>query len=220
MTLAESGEDPWRFLRDGSNTAQRAIRLVVHGRSQGVVPPCISQCADRLQERRSAPVQLEVLTSDDCVPPPSEPVWLIPLLLMPGSHVRIDLPVIRCRLAESQPQITLLPFLGAWPVWWSLVRRDLARVAARSDLILIHHPLRSGVADRFLTTLAQRLGHPLIAFEDWPAYAARVPHAKPFPLVLAPNRMSAELSPPAVAAPLLERPLLRDGLIDLLAALP
>ena len=220
MTLAESGEDPWRFLRDGSNTAQRAIRLVVHGRSHGVVPPCISECADRLQERRSAPVQLEVLTSDDCVPSPSEPVWLIPLLLMPGSHVRIDLPVIRCRLAESQPQITLLPFLGAWPVWWSLVRRDLARVAARSDLILIHHPLRSGVADRFLPTLAQRLGHPLIAFEDWPAYAARVPHAKPFPLVLAPNRMSAELSPPAVAAPLLERPLLRDGLIDLLAALP
>ena len=220
MTLAESGEDPWRFLRDGSHPAQRAIRLVVHGRSQGVVPPCISQCADRLQERRSAPVQLEVLTSDDCVPSPSEPVWLIPLLLMPGSHVRIDLPVIRCRLAVSQPQITLLPFLGSWPVWWSLVRRDLARVAAGSDLVLIHHPLRAGVADRFLSTLAQRLGHPLIAFEDWPAYAARVPHAKAFPLVLAPNRMSAELSPPAVAAPLLERPLLRDGLIDVLAALP
>jgi hypothetical protein len=220
MSLAESPQDPWAFLRSKAWSGHDAIRLVVHGRSEGLVSACITEFVARLQRRREAPVELEVLTADHSSASSSGSLWLIPLLLLPGSHVRIDLPLIRRRLIQSYSRVTLLPFLGAWPAWWTLVSQDLQQARFGPNTTLIHHPLRSGVAERFLSSLSRRLGCPLTSFEDWPDYRALHPEASPFPLVLAPNRLSAEMSPPSVTVPLLERPLLRDGLIDLLAALP
>lgn len=220
MSLAESPQNPWELLRCDARSGHDAIRLVVHGRPQGLVPACVTDFVDRLQRRRKAPVDLEVLTAEHHPAASSNSLWLIPLLLFPGTHVRIDLPAIRRRLIQSYSRVTLLPFLGAWPAWWTLVSQDLEQARFGPNTTLIHHQLRSGVADRFLWSLSRRLGCPMTSFDDWPDYRARHPDASPFPLVLAPNRMSAEMTPPSVTAPLLERPLLRDGLIDLLAALP
>ena len=86
--------------------------------------------------------------------------------------------------------------------------------------VLIHHPLRPGVADRFLAMLASRLALPLVPFDAWPEFQQRHPRARPLPLTLAPNRMTDALSEAGGLPPLLEHPPTRQALIDLLVSLP
>ena len=220
MTSAGTAIDPWPLLRNsGSSRERRVLRLVVHGRSGGVVPECFITLADAVQQRRGAPVQLEVLTSADQPPRPESSTWLIPLLLWPGAHARIDLPAIRQRLQSAGAVVTMLPFLGAWPLWWDAVELVLHRLHV-SDAVLVHHPLRSGVADRFLVSLASRLDLPLVPFDCWPSHRLQHPQATPLPLTLAPNRMTDALREAGGLPPLLEHPLTYQALIDLLAALP
>ncbi|MEC8440706.1 MAG: DNA mismatch repair protein MutS [Cyanobacteriota bacterium] len=220
MTSASPGSDPWPLLRNSaSSSSVRALRLAVHGRSGGAVPDCLHSLVKDLQLQRLAPVQLEVLTA--LAPPdhPPEPSWLIPLLLWPGAHARIDVPAIRNRLRQQGSSVTMLPFLGAWPRWWTAVAQALPRVEAER-FVLVHHPLRPGVADRFLIGLSRRLGMPMLSFDQWPAHQALHPGDCPLPLALAPNRMTESLSEAGGLPPLLEEPLIRQVLIDLLAALP
>ena len=220
MTSAGTAIDPWPLLRNsGSVRERRALHLVVHGRSGGVVPDCFIALADAVQQRRGALVQLEVLTSADQPPRPESSTWLIPLLLWPGAHARIDLPAIRQRLQSAGAVVTMLPFLGAWPLWWDAVELVLHRLHV-SDAVLVHHPLRSGVADRFLVSLASRLDLPLVPFDCWPSHRRQHPQATPLPLTLAPNRMTDALREAGGLPPLLEHPLTYQALIDLLAALP
>lgn len=220
MTSAGTAIDPWPLLRNrGSCRERRVLRLVVHGRSGGVVPDCFISLVDEVQTLRGAPVQLEVLTSADQPPRPESSTWLIPLLLWPGAHARIDLPAIRHRLQSAGAEVTMLPFLGAWPLWWDAVDVVLHRMNV-SDAVLVHHPLRSGVADRFLVSLASRLELPLVPFDRWPSHRRQHPQATPLPLALAPNRMTDALREAGGLPPLLEHPLTYQALIDLLAALP
>ena len=220
MTSAGMAIDPWPLLRNSaSGSAARALRLVVHGRSGGAIPACLNSLVEDLQQQRSAPVQLEVLTASAPPDHPPEPSWLIPLLLWPGAHARIDVPAIRNRLRQQGSSVTMLPFLGAWPRWWTAVAQALPRVEAER-FVLVHHPLRPGVADRFLIGLSRRLGMPMLSFDQWPAHQALHPGDCPLPLALAPNRMTESLSEAGGLPPLLEEPLIRQVLIDLLAALP
>ena len=79
--------DPWPLLRKSSSGGKlRSIRLVVHGRAGGEVPACLDRLVIELQQRRDALVQIEVLTSDLLPNAPSQPGWLVPLLLLPGAH--------------------------------------------------------------------------------------------------------------------------------------
>ena len=83
--------------------------------------------------------------------------WLVPLLLLPGSHARCDVPQIRDRLRSEGVVVKPLPFLGSWEFWWLLMSRWIADVAAQHPSIaLIHHPLRPGLPDRFLASLHRR----------------------------------------------------------------
>tara|TARA_B100002051_G_scaffold267589_1_gene296290 strand:+ start:400 stop:1047 length:648 start_codon:yes stop_codon:yes gene_type:complete len=212
--------DPWPLIRKRTSMARaNALHLVVHGRSGGAVPACIHSLISELRERRQAPIQLETLTADSIPPKSVEPVLLVPLLLWPGAHVRQDLPAIRRRLRLAGNDVTMLPFLGAWPLWWQLVA-SLLDVTAAQTAVLVHHPLRSGVADRFLAHLSNRLERPLIALDRWAAYQNAHPGSVPLPIALAPNRMTEALSEADGLPPLLDHSLIRQGLIDLLAALP
>ena len=60
----------------------------------------------------------------------------------------------------------------------------------------------------------------MLSFDQWPAHQALHPGDCPLPLALAPNRMTESLSEAGGLRPLLEEPLIRQVLIDLLAALP
>jgi len=214
---------PWPLLRNPSFCSERsALRLVVHGRSGGRIPACCLALADAVSTARQTPVLIEALTAE--TPPPSPRLqhqWLVPLLLLPGSHVRHDLPAIRQRLRGLGATVTLLPFLGAWRPWVSMLRLWLSRsMAEPSHRVVVHHPLRPGPAERYLHHLARELACPLVPADAWQAFAQRSPASYPLPLALAPNRMSEVLRQAGGSAALLEDPVIRSGLIDLLVALP
>ncbi|MDB4651371.1 DNA mismatch repair protein MutS [Synechococcus sp. AH-551-E05] len=220
MTPGDLAVDPWPLLRNRSSASQQcAIRVVVHGRSGGAVPWCLSSFVHDLQSQRSAPVQLQALTAEACPFMPDRPLLLIPLLLWPGAHARTDVPAIRQRLRFDGGEVTMLPFLGAWPLWWSLVA-SFVQCQLEPGSVLVHHPLREGVADRFLRMLSASLNLPLVSFDRWPAHQTQHPEARPIPLALAPNRMTESLHQADAPSPLLEQPSIREGLLDLLACLP
>ena len=220
MTSAGRVIDPWPLLRnDASDRERQGLHLVVHGRSGGVVPDCLASLPDLLAQRRSAPVQLEVLTAEQPVSALPQSSWVVPLLLLPGAHARTDVPAIRNRLLGAGASVRLLPFLGSWGNWWNAVLAALP-ASERADAVLVHHPLRPGVADRFLTMLSSRMALPLVPFDACPAFQQLHPRAWPLPLALAPNRMTEALSEAGGLPPLLEYQPTRQALIDLLVSLP
>ena len=83
----QGASDPWPLLRKrGELSGATALRLVIHGRSGGLVPPCLQYIVDAVAECRTAPVELEVLTAEHPSPVQCGSQWLVPLLLLPGSH--------------------------------------------------------------------------------------------------------------------------------------
>jgi hypothetical protein len=179
------------------------------------------QIVDAVAARRAAPVELEVLTSDHPSPVQCASQWLVPLLLLPGSHARNDVPLIRDRLKAEGVVVKSLPFLGAWNCWWVLMARWIEDVAARNaSLALVHHPLRPGLSDRFLASIQRRFDLPVVSFDAWDQFAKDHPNVVPLPLSLAPNRMSEALRQAGGMPSLLEDPQLRQGLIHCLALLP
>ena len=221
-TSALVGFDPWPLLRKRAEAGRAVgLRLVIHGRSGGVVPPCLQQLLVAVSERREAPVEFEVLTAEHPKPARCDSQWLVPLLLLPGSHARCDVPQIRDRLRGEGVAVKSLPFLGSWEFWWLLMSRWIADVATQHpSLALIHHPLSPGLSDRFLTSLYRRIDLPVVPFDRWDRFALDHPNMTPLPLSLAPNRMSEALRQAGGLPSLLEDPELRQGLIHCLAALP
>jgi len=128
-------------------------------------------------------------------------------------------PAIRQRLRIDGARVTMLPFLGAWPLWWGLVASSIQRQLEPGS-VLVHHPLREGVADRFLAMLSVSLNLPLVSFDCWPEHQTQHADARPIPLALAPNRMTESLRQVDAPPPRLEDPSIRQGLLDLLACLP
>ena len=215
--------DPWLLLRKRHQGSVRwGIRLIVHGRSGGVVPGCLLSLAEEVEKRRGASAQIEALTAEVSPEPVLRRNWLVPLLLLPGSHARDDVPVIRKRLQAQGLRTCRLPFLGSWPAWWLLLQQVVEQQdLSRGEPVLVHHPLRSGRGDRFLPRLEKQLGIPAVSAEDWQAYqAASLRPCQPLPLALAPNRMSLALREAGGMPPLLEIEAVRLGLIELLTALP
>jgi hypothetical protein len=60
----------------------------------------------------------------------------------------------------------------------------------------------------------------LVSFDRWPEHQTQHPDDRPIPLALAPNRMTESLHRVDGSTPLLEDPLIRQGLLDLLGCLP
>jgi sirohydrochlorin ferrochelatase len=196
------------------------IRLVVHGRRGGEIPQCLIRLADDLARLRRAPVEVEALTAAPLATDPQRSYWLLPLLLLPGTHARSDVPQIRERMRQAGGSVTLLPFLGAWPQWWDLLRRWIAALERDGrSAVVVHHPLRPGLADRYLDMLEEKLGCALVAFDAWEEYLQQHPAAWPLPLALAPNRMAEALRQAGGVSSLLDDPQLRAGLVSLLSLL-
>lgn len=215
------------------------LLLLVHGRSGGCIPAELQQLAAELQRRRGAVVQLLALTDPQpprlpAADPLAPATTLVPLLLLPGSHVRQDLPRLTAELRRQGP-VRRLPFLGSWPLWQRALAaelRDLAAMAADPAQLplLLHHPLQGPLAERFLGLLAHHCSARCLAagFEGaaelpWRAGGAAAVTPAVLPLALAANRLTDTLrlqAPELAACPLLERPPLRRLLLESLAALP
>lgn len=230
--------------------------LLVHGRQGGVIPEVLQDLGSELASRRGAPVLLQALTADQ---PDGDPgFWeaarragsfsLVPLLLLPGAHVRQDLPAIAAAWRERAcPEVSLrtLPFLGAWPHWQRVLASVLAEARRKAaahpgaspvDALWLHHPLEGPLASRYLAMLAAVLAAPgLAAPYTESAQALKGQPADPLvllPLTLAANRLSESLTERLTSAssvfpgswtllpPLLEIPALRQHLLSALEALP
>lgn len=200
------------------------LLLVVHGRSGGELPCELLQLAAELEQRRGSPVRLQALTAG--APPettdflrPDRALTMVPLLLLPGGHVRHDLPAI-VRHWRRQARVRHWPFLGAWPCWQQALRQELVRLGPKPWLL--HHPLEGALAVRFLAHLARVCGARCLAV---PSTADRLTEEKPritapaLLLALAANRLTAQLAD-QVGPPLLQRPALRELLLTELEALP
>ncbi len=222
------------------------LLLVVHGRTGGVIPEVYRQLARELEQRRQAPVALQALTAP--LPAPgsdpalSDPrLTLVPLLLLPGNHARVDVPALARQLgltpavARAGAGVRRLPFLGAWPAWQRALAAELAALAdplasgegsPSQPPLLLHHPLEGRLAPRYLEHLQRRLGCRCLAapYSSQHSEALALAIDGPvLPLALAANRLTERLEPQLgrlQAAPLLERPRLRQLLVDQLAALP
>lgn len=204
--------------------------LVVHGRQGGLIPTELLDLAAELERRRGVPVLLQALTA--AAPQASVAFQqaahraggaiLVPLLLVPGSHARVDVPAIAAHWRQALG-LRALPFLGAWPAWQRALAEELAAIGGNATPLLLHHPLEGPLAARYLRLLEQRCGCRCI-----PApYSAADPtdlalspflagDAAVLPLALAANRLCERLGLPA----LLERPRLRQLLLRQLEALP
>jgi hypothetical protein len=214
---------------------QRHLRLsplvlLVHGRQGGVIPQALRELAAELEECRGVPVLLQALTAP---PPEVGPAFqwaaqraggatLVPLLLLPGSHVRVDLPAIAADWRASGP-LRLRPFLGAWPAWHQALAEELETVGGEPEPLLMHHPLEGVMAGRYLRLLEQRcrcrcVAAPYSAADsaDTLLPASLAGSGAALPLALAANRLCERLQVP----PLLERPGLRKVLLHQLELLP
>ncbi len=230
-----------RLQRRLAATPVQPLLLVVHGRSGGALPAELVSLAAELERRRGAPVRLQALTAS--APPDGAPLLaaglpltLVPLLLLPGGHVRHDVPAIAAHW-RRHTQVRRLPFLGAWPCWQRALRRELqelqeAGARGQERPLLLHHPLAHPLAERYLAWLERVCGGRAVptaygaTANTAAAYSAAEPEdpslsfvAPALPLVLAANRLTERLPGPT-GVPLLQRPRLRAVLLDALEALP
>jgi len=216
--------------------APAPLLLVVHGRAGGTIPAELQELRHHLQIRRGAPVLLQALTAGadsgpepraeapgpDIDPAGAGPLTLVPLLLLPGSHVRHDIPAIAAAWRRRGP-LRRLPFLGAWPAWQRALALEAASLAATAPTppMLLHHPLEGRVAQRYLQLLSRRTGLRCLAV-PYGATATSppvIPATPALPLTLASNRLCDALGD-SRALPLLGRPRCRAALLALLEALP
>lgn len=212
------------------------LLLLVHGRAGGVVPAELTRLATELRQRRRAPVEILTLTAPS---PPEEPHaderaadrrvphTLVPLFLLPGSHVRVDVPGLAAVRARRAP-LRRVPFLGAWPAWQQALAREAAALQSppggreHSLPRLLHHPVEGPLARRYLRHLER-----VCRVHCHPApYSATapddllLPSAGPLlPLALAANRLTDSLGD-RLGPPLLARHRCRAAVLSLLTSLP
>ena len=128
MTPGEPHLDPWPLLRNSAFASkQAAFRMIVHGRSGGVVPSCLSSFVEDLQSRRSAPVQLQALTAEERPLLPNRPWFCFPCCsgqapMLESMYQRF---VKACDSTEQRSRCFLFLVLGRFGGgWWPLHYTD------------------------------------------------------------------------------------------------
>jgi len=203
------------------------LLLVVHGRAGGTIPSVLIELAQELERRRGAPVRLQALTAASLPDPDAlasgpgqPPLTLVPLFLLPGGHVRHDLPAIAAHWRRLGP-LRRLPFLGAWPVWQQALAAEVAALAP-APVRLLHHPLEGPLPGRFLAHLERISGARVQAAPYSSDQLDSLMQSLPgpaIPLALAANRLTDTLKD-RLAPPLLERARCQAVLLTHLEALP
>ena len=221
-TTSQSNLNPWPLLPKANFEASpKDIHLVVHGSSGGRVHDLVSSIASAVSKQRGCHVQVEALTAGEPPLKSCKSVWLVPLFLLPGTHVRYDIPQIRDRLRMQAVEATLLPFLGSWNALYFSLLEFIRTKSEFSRIALIHHPLRPGIASRYLFSLKKRLQVPIISWDHWKEFQSTSKKKYyPIPFALTPNRNTTDLLPSNGPSSLLEIQLFKSQIIRVLGALP
>ena len=199
----------------------RDLRLVVHGSEGGKVHPIVNYLVKEVEQIRGSSVELEILTQGKFQLSKSSSIWLIPLLLLPGKHVCDDLPVIVERLRKQGVKTNLLPFLGSWPYWLSILENLIDLESNIATPILLHHPLNNGMGKIFLNSIRKRLDIPIIPWTEWHRYKDQSKNnLSPIPYSLSPNKNTEGLREHDSISSLLEVRCFLLALIKMLVELP
>jgi hypothetical protein len=226
ISLAATAVDLLARLPDAGPSLLRPppapLLLLVHGRAGGLIPTELLELAGEVEHLRGAPVRLQALTAAEA-PQQVElrhrvgaALTLVPLFLLPGTHVCHDVPAIAAAWRASGP-VRRLPFLGAWPAWQQALVEEAGGLRC-----LVHHPVEGDLPRRYLGHLSRITGAACVpspySAEDLEELTLAI-RTGALPLALAANRLTDSL-PALLGPPLLQRPRFRQLLQEQLGALP
>ena len=199
------------------------LHLLVHGSRGGEIHPSLLSLVDQLKKHKNRSVSIEALTDDNPkqIDLGNRSMFLVPLFLLPGSHVCIDVPKIFKRFKDDGQNIKLFPFLGSYMPWLSLID-DL--ITSQSSLVkpaLIHHPVSSDTSSAFLKSLENFLNIPLYSWSRWNQdIFNKEKNYLPIPYLLTPNKNVEIDSKGEQLKSLLELEIIHLGLVNILGNLP
>ena len=199
------------------------LHLLVHGSRGGAIHSSLLSLVDQLKKHKNRSVSIEALTDDNPkqIDLGNRSMFLVPLFLLPGSHVCIDVPKIFKRFKDDGQNIKLFPFLGSYMPWLSLID-DL--ITSQSSLVkpaLIHHPVSSKTSSTFLKSLENFLNIPLYSLSRWNQDIFNgEKNYFPIPYLLTPNKNLEIDSKEEELKSLLEIEIIHRGLVDILGNLP
>ena len=199
------------------------LHLLVHGSRGGEIHSSLISLVDQLKRVKNRSVSIEALTQDN--PPQidigTQSMFLVPLFLLPGSHVCTDVPKIFKRFKEDGQNIKLFPFLGSFVPWLSLIGDWISNQSSLDKPALIHHPVSSKTSSNFLKSLENFLNIPLYSWSRWNQDIFNG-HKNyfPVPYLLTPNKNLEIDSKEEELKSLLEIEIIHRGLVDILGNLP
>ncbi len=199
------------------------LHLLVHGSRGGEIHPSLLSLVDQLKRQKNRSVSIEALTDDnpEQIDIANRPMFLVPLFLLPGSHVCIDVPKIFKRFKEEGQNIKLFPFLGSFMPWLSLIDDLISSQSPFVNPALIHHPVSSDTSSAFLNSLEKFLNIPLYSWSRWNQdIFNKGKNYLPIPYLLTPNKNVEIDFKGEQLKSLLELEIIQLGLVKILGNLP
>tara|TARA_Y100001968_G_scaffold303118_1_gene316996 strand:- start:200 stop:1012 length:813 start_codon:yes stop_codon:yes gene_type:complete len=202
---------------------QHHLHLLVHGSRGGEIHSSLISLVDQLKRYKNRSVSIEALTQDN--PPQidigTKSMVLVPLFLLPGSHVCTDVPKIFDRFKEDGQKIKLFPFLGSFEPWLLLIGNWIINQNSIDKPALIHHPVSSETSSVFLKSLEKFLNIPLYSWSRWNREIFKSEkNYCPIPYLLTPNKNVEIDTKGDELKSLLEIEIIHQGLVNLLGNLP
>ena len=199
------------------------LHLLVHGSKGGEIHSSLISIIEQLKRYKNRSVSIEALTQE--VPPKVEidkkSMLLVPLFLLPGTHVCNDVPKIVKRFQDDGKNIKLFPFLGSFHPWLLLIGDWISNQSSFCKPALIHHPVVSDVSTTFLKSLGIFLNIPLYSLSRWNQdIFDRANTLSPIPYFLTPNKNAEIESKGEQLKSLLEIDMINRGLVNILGNLP
>ena len=199
------------------------LHLLVHGSRGGEIHSSLISLVDQLRKYKNRSVSIEALTQDkpSQIDIGTKSMFLVPLFLLPGTHVCTDVPKIFQRFKEDGHNIQLFPFLGSLHPWLSLIDDWISNHSSFDKPALIHHPVASEVSTTFLKSLEILLNIPLYSWSRWNHDICDGDNSCcPIPYFLTPNKNVEIESKGEQLQSLLEIDVIHRGLVNILGNLP
>ena len=132
-----------------------------------------------------------------------------------------DIPKIYNRLINEGINTQLLPFLGCWNEWITILNYIIDIESKNREPILLHHPLSNDLGSSYLKQLRQKLKVPILPWTKWNELKKKgAKKYSPIPFSLAPNQNTKNLRQHDSISSLLEIDIFLIELINLLTNLP
>ena len=205
------------------HSSQNHLHLLVHGSTGGKIHTSLYSLVEELRKRMKRSVSIEALTDPNPknINAGNRPVLFVPLFLLPGNHVLLDVPTIFKRYTKEGLNIKLFPFLGSSLSWLSLLGDFVNKQNTLVKPALIHHPVNTPSSKEFLRNIERFLKIPLISGARWNQDSSdMLKKFFPIPYILTPNKNVQIKFNGFQRNSLLENENIRYEIVDFLGKLP